>query len=262
MRSLVIISLTLIVLATVQAAGYSQEGVKEGDPLSIYLRRSPEQNLTFLNLYKAFNSTVEDKNQYVLVLGPKRSGTDKMVAYLPTSDPDNSLKYRPNASVQAMYNFSVLGRAVKDAPESDYRLKVVVEIDYRRGDDFDADDSFSFIIEGPSDSKVHERSGPIDITAGDLKRMDPARGGRIRITITRDDNEVNAVTLYTGYRVLNCGLTLPMSRDRSEAGSSDGIGVFLVLAVVAIIAGAVAAYLAFDHFSGKKDKDKGKGRRR
>jgi hypothetical protein len=247
-------AVAVLLAASFMTAG--QDTVKVGDPLRIYLRRSPEQNMTFLNLYKAFNASAEDKNEYSIVLGPKGSGWDSVVAYMPTSEKDNSLKYAPNSSISGQYNFSILGRAINDDPDARYRIKVTVDIDYRRSGDFKTDQSFSFIIDGASDAKIHERNGMIGTPSDELKRMDSSAGGRVRITISRDDNELNSLVLYTGYRQKNCHLTLPMSRENAEPSGTDGGSIVLILLLVVLAIGAFVGYFIIDRVCKKKEPEK------
>jgi len=220
-----------------------QSAVKDGDPLRLYLRRSPVQNLTWLNYYRAFNQSAEDKLEYTLTLGPRGSGTDKVVLFMPVSGQDNGLKYEPNSSVEGQYDFAVVGRSSLDPSGYGYDIAVSVEIDYHRGGSFKADRTVTFRISGPTDSELHRKAGEIDIDASDLRSMDGQDGGRLRVTIAREDYVNTSVLIYTGYRLENSFFSLPMSRYSGEDDGEEPS--YLLMVVGGIVAGAVIVAIVY-----------------
>lgn len=249
----------MIVSVALMPAGADKDDpiLRDGDPLRLYIRRSPIQNLTFLRLYDSFNKSMENKPEYVLNLGPRGSGTDKAILYQPTSAPDNSLKYEPNASIQAAYSFSILGKVPPSPVTIRYKLLITIEFDLKREGNFKADRKHDFRIEGLCDSRLYEKRSNLSISAGDLRKMDPVQGGRIRVTIAREDFEDTQVSLYTGYREGKCEIVLPMSKY-TYAGRQDEDGGRLTFFIflLALAAFVMVAYVFFSWKNKKKEEDK------
>jgi hypothetical protein len=246
MRYVAILMVAFMVLSMSAVSG--QEAIQDGDPLRLYLARSPTQDQTFLKFYKIFNETANDNPGYLLTLGPRGSGNESVEISFPTSHEDNSMKFVPNETVQASYDFSVLAKVTLGGlfgSKENFRVKVTVHIDYTRGERFDPNKEFSFFVEGPADGKLQRISGNLSIDAEDLKRTDPLKGGRLKVTISREDRIDADVLLYAGYRGSNCEFTLPMSRDTTVPEEEETSQTLFIIVVAGIGLLALIVYIIY-----------------
>ncbi|MGA1821517.1 MAG: hypothetical protein ACMUIG_03205 [Thermoplasmatota archaeon] len=273
---MVLAASALILITSFQGAAQSATAVKDGDPLDIYLRKSGTPRIASMKLYPSFYPEQENTTEFVQVLEPRGSDNDRVEMFLPRSEDenDNSFKYRPNGSVQGRYSFHISCSVPNDVEVTTYTLRVLIEMDYERGSEFQTDDEYHFDVVGPSDGQARKISGEIDMNPGDFESFSGQKGGRIKVTLIKEDFSDTRLTIYMGYLNKTSHFTLPFSRFSADAAVDDdnnGWTILIIAGVIAVL--GVVGYVLYDQYrktaseklkkeEEERSRSKRKGRRR
>ncbi len=244
-------------LSVTMISGQTSSGVQEGEPLHLWLKRSPAQDLTTLSFYPVqIDDTVSSDPKFRHALGSKGQETSKLTAYFPTHPDSNFLQFEYNSTLAGEYNFTISAVLPKNASDIEFRLKVTLEFAQERGSDLDVE--FSFIIVGQADSNRRTYTGDIEIDKDLLERFDGEKGGRMKLMIERVDNLDTDVLLYLGYGESTCSFDLPYSKYKYVPGEEEEDGFDWTIVVIIIFGSLVIiilVFLAFGLIGGKKEKD-------
>jgi hypothetical protein len=218
--------------------------VQVGEPLHIYLRRQPVQDMTYLYFHppdEIYEQKSHDNLSYRKTLLERGTGHDFIVLYFPQDSISNFLQFEPNASIPFTYNFTI--STVR--PNINYILNIKIDIDYDHDGRYDKE--ISFDIRGEEDDKIESKTGIIPVDVSELKKFDEKNGGRLRVNISRKDEIDTTITIYCGYRGYNSYLVLPFSKYKYE-GEEPGDGEsywpwILAGAGLVIITGTAYFYL-------------------
>lgn len=254
--AVVLMAVMLIFVSTVQVSSQSSTAVKNGDPLDLYIRKSGIPRTASLKLYPAFYPEQENTTEFLQVIESRGSDTDHVEMYMPRAEDenDNSFKYRPNGSVSGRYSFHIACTLPTDIEVTTYTLRVRIEMDYDRGSEFKADDEYSFDIQGPADGQVHRVSGNLDMNTGDFESFSGQNGGRIKVSLIREDFSDSRLTLYLGYLNKTSDFRLPFSRFSEEPIKEDENDwtVFIIIGVVAVL--VIVGYIVYDQYKKSTEK--------
>ncbi|MBN1390565.1 MAG: hypothetical protein JXA22_07990 [Candidatus Thermoplasmatota archaeon] len=195
--------------------GAQSKAVPEGEPLHLYIRRQPVQDMTYLYFHppdQIYADRSRDDLDYRETLMQKGSGNDTLRMFYP-QDPDprnNFLQFMPNASLELTYNFVISAVRPLDISNTTYILVVLIDMDMDHDGKYDRD--ISFEISGEADSQRSYKNGTVPIDIGSLRSFDGERGGRLRVTLSRKDDIDTSVTIYCGYRGFHSWFQLPFSK--------------------------------------------------
>ena len=227
----------------------AQTGVVEvGEPLHIYLRRQPVQDMTYLYFHPPddiYNEKAMDNLSYRKTLLPRGSGNDFERMFFPQDPASNFLQFEPNSTIPLTYSFPISAVKPTDLSDITYKLLVLIDIDY--GNDKDYDKQISFEITGEADSERVIKEGIVPMDVSQLKKFEGKDGGRLRVNISRKDFLDTTVTIYCGYQGQNSYIVLPYSKYKYEGETSDNGNElwpwFLAAGGIIIIAGIAFFYL-------------------
>ncbi|MGA1793073.1 MAG: hypothetical protein ACMUHM_03910 [Thermoplasmatota archaeon] len=241
-----VILIGLVFMAPVNA----QSGaVPVGEPLHLYIRRQPVQDMTFLYFHPpddTYNNKARDDLSYRKTLLAKGTGNDTLTMYFPQDPESNFLQFEPNNTLKLTYNFVISAIKPTDPSNTTYKLKVRIEIDEDRDRNYDRE--ISFEITGTADSERGYKNGTVAGNTGDLKAFDGKKGGRLRITLSREDDLDSTLTIYCGYQGYHSYFQLPYSKFRyapDENGDDPPVVWPYVLGVAGIVVLSGAAYFYF-----------------
>jgi hypothetical protein len=222
--------------------------VQVGEPLHIYLRRQPVQDMTYLFFHPPddiYHEKAADNLSYRKTLLSKGSGNDSERMYFPQDSKSNFLQFEPNSSIPLNYNFTISAVQPNDPSNITYKLRVLIDIDY--DNDKDYDDAISFEISGTANSERRIKEGTVQIDTSRLKKFDGKNGGRLRVTISRVDDLDTTVTIYCGYQGYNSYIFLPFSKYKYEGDDQENGENYwpwvLAGAAIVLITGAAYFYL-------------------
>ncbi|MGA1820863.1 MAG: hypothetical protein ACMUHU_07645, partial [Thermoplasmatota archaeon] len=187
--------------------------VPVGEPLHLYLRRQPAQDMTFLYFHPpddTYNNKAKDDLTYRETLLAKGTGNDTMTMYFPQDPASNFLQFEPNVTLEFTYNFVISAVRPTNPSDTTYVLKVLIEIDEDRDKDYDRE--ISFEITGTANSERGYKNGTVSGNTGDLKAFDGKKGGRLRVTFSREDDLDSSLTFYCGYQGYHSYFQLPYSK--------------------------------------------------
>jgi len=254
-----IIVLLIIMTAIVPGGATSEEigGVPVGEPLHLWFKRSPTQDMTTLVFYPPKdNDTVRSDPRFRHVFGPRWNETSSYTLFFPTARESNFLQFEYNGTLKGNYTFFLSAVTPKNASGIEFRLKITIDMDIRNEQDGRYDESFTFTVEGLADSERRVYTGEIDIPAETITRFDGEKGGRLRVTLERDDDIDTDVILYCGYAGLFSSFNLPFSKYRYEPSGNDGEGEFPVMWVL-ILGSLFILVVVFvvDFLNGRGEKE-------
>ena len=252
------IAFLMLMVVLMPCPGSGEEALKDGDPLVLYLRKSGTPQEPSLKLYPAFYPENENHSTYVIPLGARGSGNDLVEMFMPRDPMDNSLKYRPNSSLMGSYSFHISAGISMNPQYAKYRINVIVEMDYERDGDFDPDDHIQFTVEGDADGRPHRVSGEYSVDINDYEPFHPEKGGRIKVSLVREDFANTTLKFYVGYRNKTSHFRLPYSRysgEEIEDNDNDIRTVLIVLGVILVI--ILVSYLLYRIIGKDSDSDKG-----
>ncbi len=258
-RSIFFISMVLAFsfLSVSVISGQTSSGVQVGEPLHLWLKRSPAQDLTTLSFYPIqVDDTVSSDPKFRHSLGPKGQENSKLTAYFPTHPDSNFLQFEYNSTLVGAYNFTISAILPNNASDIEFRLKVTLAFAQVRGSDLDVE--YSFVILGQADSNRKTYTGDIEIDKDRLDRFDGEKGGRMKLTIERVDNIDTDVLLYLGYGGRTCSMDLPYSKYRYEPIKEEEDGfdwTILIIILFGSLVIIILVFMAFGLIGGKKEKD-------
>jgi hypothetical protein len=222
--------------------------VQVGEPLHIYLRRQPVQDMTYLYFHPpdgTYQEKAMDNLSYRKTLFSKGSGSDSERMFFPQDPASNFLQFEPNETISLTYNFTISAVRPIDLTDTTYILQVLIDVDYNNDKDYDY--QIIFEISGEANSEREVKKGTVSINMDRLKKFDAKNGGRLRVNISRKDDLQTSVTIYCGYQGLNSYFVLPFSKykyETSENGNSYNVLPWILLVGgVVIIAGVGYFYL-------------------
>lgn len=261
----------LLCLSPLLSSTSAQDGaVQVGEPLHIYIRRQPVQDMTFLYFHApdaTYDEKARDNISYRKILLARGSGMDSERMFFPQDPQSNFLQFEPNASIPSTYNFTISAVQPEDISDITYTLLVVIDIDYENDKNYD--EQISFEISGEADSSRAIKEGTIPFGDDQLKKFDGERGGRLRVNISRKDYLDTTVTIYCGYQGYNSFLVLPYSKYKYEGEiPEDGKNYWpwvLAGAAIVIIIGVAYFYLRqkqVERIPKPEEKKRGARRRR
>lgn len=235
-------------------SGNSQTNVvEEGEPLHLWLKRSPTQDLTTLHFYKPLdNEDVRGDARFRHTLGPKGEENDKLVMFFPTDQKSNFLQFEYNETLTGNYSFTI--SAISMLSE---RFSLGVELAFDKDRDGKYDESFTFTISGNTSRGIERYKGNINIPSDLIKKFDGKNGGRIRMTISRNDNLDINVLIYCGYRGEFSSLWLPYSKytyvPQNEEDGPD-YTLYVILGIMAVTVFVLVIIFGFRSKDGGKEK--------
>jgi len=258
-RSILIVLLLCPVVFVPMVESQEVQGVQVGEPLDLYIRRKPVQDMTYLFFHPPDDGydtrSVEDPG-YRKGLMPKGTIGDSFSMWYPQDRDSNFLQFEPNATLKLGYNITVsaiypgVPGQIKD---SNFTIDVLIELDYENDRKFDREISFS--IRDESYSKPTVKEGEINIDVRSLRKFDVKEGGRIKVTFSRADDLDTIVSIYCGYRGYHSYLMFPYSKFRytsiQEENKSDSWKWMLLFGGSILVGGALILFL----------KDRGKQKR-
>jgi len=232
--------------------GPGVEALAKGDPLTLYMRSLPVSNVTHVALFP--DTGVSGRDEYRILLGPGGNPNDRFTVFFPPLKEDNKLQYEPNSSIKGRFDMEMLAFPPPDVSDLEFRVEVIIEIDYENDGTFD--DTLSFTVIGTADNDDKREptryNGTIEADPKDYGSM---KGGRLRITFQRKDSINTPVWLYTGYVGGQTCFTLPFSKYTYVPADDDGdTNLFPLLIIGGIIVMGIAAYLIYDR-SQKESKN-------
>ena len=268
-----VLSISMMLLLQVPA-GTSQttsRQVKEGDPLHLYVTRSVTQDMTFLYYHAPLdpNGNISADARYRHSFGEKGSDTDSLVMFFPQDKDSNFLQFQPNMTLTAHYDITLSAVTPADTSDLGFDLKVTIELDLERDGEYDH--TVTFHITGTADSSRTTHTGDMAMDPSDLEPFDGEKGGRIRVTITREDDIDTSVVMYCGYQGKTSSIWLPYSKFTyvpQDDDGDDGSYVWLVVLAIAVFIAIIVVALISGRDKEKKDaggkgkKDARKDRRR
>jgi hypothetical protein len=274
-RRISIMILTFLLFQITAASittGQTSTGVQDGEPLHLWLKRSPSQDLTTLSFYQpTVNDEMAADPKNRLAIGPNGQGDSMEVVYFPTHPENNFLQFEYNSTLTGSYNFTISAVLPQNATDIEFRLKVTIAFaEIRgekvtiafaeiRGDDYDIETSF--IIKGQADSNRRTYTGVIEIESDLIERFDHEKGGRMKLTMERVDYIDTDVLLYCGYGNEFCSLNLPYSKYTYVPAGDDGEGFDWTVLIV-VIGGSIViiilVFLAFGIIGGNKKTEEDK----
>ncbi len=264
--------LLLLIVSSVMVSAQSDSGVRDGEPLHLWFKRSPAQALTTLSFYEPqMDEEMISDPRFRHVLKPKEEQNSTLLAFFPTHPENNFLQFEYNSTITAVYNFTISAVLPRDVTDIDFRIRVTIEFAQTRGEEYDQ--NVSFEIEGKADSDRRSYTGEIEIDSEMIERFDGRKGGRIRLTVERVDDIDTDVLIYCGYRGWFSSFTLPFSKytytpdENGEEGFDWTTFLIIIFGSLVII---ILVFLAFGIIGGKKEEkkeepllsDRGRRRRR
>jgi hypothetical protein len=189
-----------------------------------------------LHFYKPLdNEDVRGDARFRATLGPKGSGNDSLTMYFPTDQKSNFLQFEYNASLQGNYSFMI--SAISFLVDQ-FNLKVTLSFDKDRDGDYDK--IFDFSIIGNTDRDITRYEGNLSIPPNLIDEFNGKTGGRIKMTIQREDDLDINILIYCGYRGEFSSIWLPYSKyiyepDSKENGPDYTLFVILGLGAAALI---------------------------
>ncbi|MFO8052038.1 MAG: hypothetical protein R6V01_10145 [Thermoplasmatota archaeon] len=243
----------------------SQTVVEVGEPLHLYIRRMPVQDMTYLHFYPPDDELIGDNFSYRKTLQQKDTPGDSFRMFYPQSRESNFLQFEPNSSVRFYYHFVVSGQVplATITVKPIYRIKVLIELDYEHDDVYDRE--ITLEITGTAGQGPEVKEGNIPIDTSELKRFKGDTGGRIRVNISRQDSLSSVVTIYCGTGGHHSWFRLPYSKYKYEGESENGSSTPMIVVLLAILiftAIAVSVLLYKDaQQKKKKEMEKEKGRK-
>ncbi|MFW3145204.1 MAG: hypothetical protein ACMUIE_00145 [Thermoplasmatota archaeon] len=255
MAGVLILCILPMMVSGAQPAGLT---VKEGEPLHLYIRRSPVQDDTYLYFHppegKYYNDSFDDLG-YRKTLFQKGSGNDTVMLFYPQDPNSNFLQFEPNSTLQLRYNFTISAIAPDLQPDLNYRLGVRIELDYQHDGDYDQE--LYFEIGGLADSEPRVKEGTIQVDISELEKFDGKEGGRIRITLSREDELDSTLTIYCGNKGFHSWLQLPFSKYKYEGDNGENGNGNTAILVILLASGAAVVLVAaiMIRRSGKKKEE-------
>ena len=108
--TLAVVAVACVVLAVAPGLPMASGLVEEGEPLHLYIRRSPIQDDTYLYFHppegKYYNDSYNDLG-YRKTLLQKGGGNDTVTLFYPQDPGSNFLQFEPNPSLILRYNFTI-----------------------------------------------------------------------------------------------------------------------------------------------------------
>lgn len=260
-RSLLFAFSTVLLLSLVPMGATAEDAIlKEGSPLDLYLRKSGTPLNPSLKLYPSFYPESENSSGYVIPLGSRGSGEDTVEMYMPRDSMDNSLKYKPNGTLDGHYSFHISAGVPKNPQYSRYKVRVLVEMDYERRDRFDTDKEFSFNVEGDADGQVHRNSGDYDLDLSEYQRFHPENGGRIKVSLIREDFGNTTLKFYVGFLNKTSNFRIPYSRyPGGPVEDDDDFRISWPIIVITIVVVIGVSYLIYKSTKQEKGREEDKG---
>jgi hypothetical protein len=258
-RLTAIIALISIISVSIVPSGadpQSTGGVREGEPLHLWFKRSPTQNLTTLSFYEQeISKDIREDPRYRHMIGPGGS----MVVYFPTHPDSNFLQFEYNETLRGNYTFTLLPMVSTNPGSTEFSLKVIIDFDTQRDGKYDK--QISFKITGMADSNRREYTGNITVDPELIQKFDGKKGGRIRITIQREDDLDTNVLLYCGYLGDISYLNLPFSKyvyippERNDDENTKYLFLSVISVAFIVIIVILVVYMKREQEKNKKRKE-------
>ncbi|MGA1848966.1 MAG: hypothetical protein ACMUHB_06465 [Thermoplasmatota archaeon] len=252
-----LLSITTFPIVISQTTG----AVPVGEPLHLYLRRSPVQDRTYLYFHPpgdGYQNESKDDIAYRETLTRKGTETDHFFMRYPEAIGSNFLQFEPNGTLKMTYSFTISSVKPPDISDIRYTLGIIIELDYDHDGKWDRD--IAFEITGDADNNRYTKEGEVDVDVGSLKRFDGEKGGRIQVTLSRLDDIDTTLTIYCGYLGYHSHFQLPYSKYRYEQ-EQDGPSRAWVWVVVGGVA-VIGAFIVYVIYSGRKKKTPPQSRER
>jgi len=252
--------------------GAQSGAVPVGEPLHLYIRRQPVQDMTYLYFHPpddTYNNKAKDDLTYRETLLAKGSGNDTLTMFFPQDPKSNFLQFEPNSTLKFTYNFVISAVRPTDTSNTTYILKVLIQIDEDRNGKYDRD--LSFEITGTANSERSYKNGTVSVNTGSLKAFDGKEGGRLRVTLSREDDLDSSLTIYCGYKGYHSYFQLPYSKFQylppDDGKNSPSVTPYVLgVAGIIVISGVAYFYFKSRQEDGKKESKeperKGARRRR
>ncbi len=210
-RTISVLLLIVMMIATGFSGGQSDGGVRDGEPLHLWFRRSPSQNITTLSFYEPVVSDDDRMDiRYRHAIGPKDTPGLELITFFPTHPDSNFLQFEFNGTLTGNYSLILSAAGPITSLDTVYKLRVTIDLDIERDGEYDK--QISFLITGTANSSSDKHTGNISVPDDLLKKFDGRRGGRIRVTMSREDDLDTYVILYCGYLGKQSFINLPYSR--------------------------------------------------
>ncbi|MEA3559958.1 MAG: hypothetical protein U9R75_11960 [Candidatus Thermoplasmatota archaeon] len=263
--SFIVSLMVILVFNTMMVGSQETNVVRSGEPLHLYLRRKPVQDMTYLHFYPPDNDLIGSNVSYRETLQQKGNVGDSFpLMFYPQSRESNFLQFEPNSSVQFHYHFVI---SAQNPPppiveEPVYRVKVLIELDYEHDGKYDRE--LSFEISGVTGKGPEIKEGNVQFNIGSLERFEGETGGRVRVNISRQDNLGSVVTIYCGTDGYNSYFQLPYSKYKYLGGSDDpSVDLYIVIGIIFFVGVIVVVFMIYKDSGKRKEKEpEKKGRRR
>jgi hypothetical protein len=244
---LILSSISVVPLAASQTTG----GVPVGEPLHLFLRRSPVQDRTYLYFHPPgdgyFNES-RDNLSYRETLTQKGTETSQFYMRYPEAAESNFLQFEPNRTLKLTYSFTISAVKPPDISDIQYILGIIIELDYDHDGKWDRE--ISFEINGDADNNRHIKEGEVDVNIDTLKKFDGEKGGRIQVTILRLDDIDTTLTIYCGYLGYHSFFQLPFSKYRYQQETDTPSNTWIWVTVGG--AGLIAVFVIYVIYAGRK----------
>ncbi len=263
-----VFSLLLSITAVPLAASQTIGAVPVGEPLHLYLRRSPVQDRTYLYFHPpgdGYANESKDDIAYRETLTKKGTETDHFFMRYPEAIESNFLQFEPNKTLKMTYSFTISSVKPSDISDIKYTLGIIIELDYDHDGKWDRD--IAFEITGDADNNLYTKEGEVDVDIGSLKKFDGKKGGRIQITLSRLDDIDTTLTIFCGYLGYHSHFQLPYSKFRYEQEPDEPSRAWMWVVVGGVV--VIGVFIVYVIYSGRKktlppSKEKnrrGRGRR-
>lgn len=237
MRSFILKTIPILLVSMIMIVPSSGQTsvVQDGEPLHLWLKRSPTQDMTTLHFYKPLdNEQVRTDARFRHNLGPKGTENDELVMFFPTDQQSNFLQFEHNDTLTGNYSFMISALSLRGTK---FELKIDLSFDQDRDGDYDK--VFSFTIKENTSLDTTRFEGDIDIPANLIEKFDGKKGGRVRMTISREDDLDINVLIYCGFQGEFSYIWLPFSKYTYVPPNNEDQPNYTLYVVLGIAAAAV-----------------------